>query len=245
MLRSLCRRRGSGGCNGFWSCGRFRRGRRSNHLRLSLHRRRGGRRLRDHDTWSLTRLRRNQSRSWGSWNGGQFFLGLGFGFNAVDRLLNLRRRADRGCSCRRGRNRWRLRGCGSFRNGSCRFGCNRSRGSCNGRCWTHRRRRFDGGRWNRTRRRCRRSMLLLQNGFQCIAGLGDVREVELRLQLFLAVTLRRRLRRGTISSAGAEMCLHLLRFIDSDGTGVSFLFCDADLREHVKNGLALDFELSR
>jgi hypothetical protein len=88
-------------------------------------------------------------------------------------------------------------------------------------------------------------MLLFEDRLKCVAGLRNVREVELRLQLFLAVTFGSSLRLRPISTALTEVRFHLLRFINADGTGMSFLFCDADLREHVKNRPALDLELSR
>jgi len=88
-------------------------------------------------------------------------------------------------------------------------------------------------------------MLLLEDGLERIARLGNVREVELRLEIVFVggAALGRPL--PSISAALPEMRLHLLRFFYADRTGVGFLFGYADLQENVKNSSALDLEFSR
>jgi hypothetical protein len=85
----------------------------------------------------------------------------------------------------------------------------------------------------------------LQDRFQRVARLGDVREVKLRLQLIFASGTTRSRPRRPISTTLLEMRLHLLRFFYADGTGVCFLFGDTDLGENVQDGLTLDFQFSR
>lgn len=219
------------------------------HLLFFRGRRWRDRRLRNNNPRGLARLRRNQTRCWGRRCGRQFGFGLTLSFNPFNGLFRRRKHACRGCLNRRGRCRWRLRSRGCFRDGSCRFGCNRRSRSCSRRMshrggWTYRGNRLRS-RWRRCNLRRRRRMLLLQDCLQRIAGFGDVREVELRLQLVFGMSPCSRPRRRAISATLAEMRLHLLRLFHADGTGVSLLFCDADLRENVKNGFALDLQFSR
>jgi hypothetical protein len=78
----------------------------------------------------------------------------------------------------------------------------------------------------------------LGDGFQDISRLGDMREVNLWLEL----VGRRRSSRAT-AAAGLtlrKVLLNALRLILFDGTGVRFLFGYADLGENVENRLALD-----
>jgi len=93
-------------------------------------------------------------------------------------------------------------------------------------------------------RRSSRCLLLLQQ-FQHIPRLGDVGQVNLGLDFLI--------RPRTCGTAGracwsrvlsVEVLAHLLRFLHGDGTGVSLLFRDPDLRQNIQDSLALDFQFS-
>ncbi len=260
--RNLCNRLLPGGLIGSRRCMR-RCGRtlwRRRWRRLSLRgnlfhrlcrRRRGGRRLRrHHDARCLAWLRRNQTRSRGSSRGRRHF-GFGLTLRGRNRFFNNRwfRFSDRS------RSDWRRRRSSDLRR-SRRL--NRRRRRLDGRS---RRRHWRGrlGRYGRRRRwfrsnrsyrfrRCRRfcrsrwGRLFLQDCFQRVARLRDMREVELRFQFFLSARPPLRGPQRSISTAVAEMCLHSLRLVNADGTGVCFLFCDTDLREHVEDRFALHLE---
>jgi hypothetical protein len=87
-------------------------------------------------------------------------------------------------------------------------------------------------------------LLLADDGLENISGLGDVREINLSLDLI-------RLSAGT-GRPGGRLCLagstevstQLLRLVVFHRTGMGFLFRDPNLWEHVKNGFALDFQFS-
>src|ERR1035438_5869347 len=88
--------------------------------------------------------------------------------------------------------------------------------------------------------------LLLRDGPQHVSGARNMREVDLGLDFFFAMsgTRRRPCRtRGRIGTA-AEMLAHQIRFVVFQGTGVRFLLRDAYRGEGVKNFLALDFQLT-
>jgi hypothetical protein len=97
------------------------------------------------------------------------------------------------------------------------------------------------GRRGRTRRRhglCRP----LRDRLQYIAGFGDVRQVDLGLELVGC-------RGCTRASAGAglmlrKILLNALRFVHFNRTGVRFLLGYADLDQNVEDRLALYLELS-
>jgi len=167
---------------------------------------------------------------------------------------------------RRGWRRWRLgphnhrgwrachrlwrdeTGCGLRLNRCCRLGA----GGCGKRrrrLWgdsqrrRHSRPRGGGvaGRRDLTRRRGRLGGPL-RDGLQHIAWLGDVREIDLRLELVLR-------RRNARAAARAGLMLLIIRFdalrlVHFDGTGVRFLFGDADLEKNVEDFLALDLKFS-
>jgi len=80
----------------------------------------------------------------------------------------------------------------------------------------------------------------LLDGFPHIARFGDMRQVNLGLELLC----RGGRARATAATAGLRMLrkilLHTLRFVRFDRTGVRFLFCYADLGENVENLFALD-----
>lgn len=98
-------------------------------------------------------------------------------------------------------------------------------------------------RYGRTwwwRRRCGR--LLLANGAQHIAGPGDVREVDLGLDVV-------RLPGWTLFGGGApvrnrlEVRPHFDRLVFLDGTGVRFLLGDAHFQKNVEDRFAFYFQL--
>jgi hypothetical protein len=72
-----------------------------------------------------------------------------------------------------------------------------------------------------------------------------MREVDLGLDLFFAASGTRGFRRTRrrVGSA-AEMFAHQVRFVIFQRTGVRLLLCNAHRGQHVKNFLALDFQLT-
>jgi hypothetical protein len=88
-------------------------------------------------------------------------------------------------------------------------------------------------------------LLPFENRLERVARLGDVREVELRLQIVFRRASPRSGPLPTISAALAEMRLYLLRLFHADGTGVGFLFYNSDRVENVQDGPALDLQFSR
>jgi hypothetical protein len=80
-------------------------------------------------------------------------------------------------------------------------------------------------------------LLAFQDGLEGVAGLGDVGEVEAGRGL-----LRRRA--DGAAAAAVDVAAHLLGFILFDGAGVGLFLSDADRFQSVKDGVALDFELS-
>jgi len=121
---------------------------------------------------------------------------------------------------------------------------------------------LDRRRCHRRRRWCRRfcffgrtcyrwtncrdgGSLLLADGRQHIAWPGDVRQIDLRLDLIgsgpAGTRFRRRLRfYCRTSQAGA----YFFGFILFQRTGVSLFLGNSDFRKHVENGFALDFQFS-
>jgi hypothetical protein len=87
--------------------------------------------------------------------------------------------------------------------------------------------------------------LLLGDGAQHISRTRNMREVDLGLDLFFAASgtggFRRTRRR--VGSA-AEMFPYQFRFVIFQRTGVRLLLRDAHRGQHVKNFLALDFQLT-
>lgn len=79
---------------------------------------------------------------------------------------------------------------------------------------------------------------LLLNGPQYIAGLGNVRQVDLRL---LVALLRFAGDAGNGLAAAAQSSTHTYRFVLLHRAGVGLLFRNADFREKIENDLALDF----
>ncbi len=145
---------------------------------------------------------------------------------------------------RRDETRRRLRLCGGCglrtRGNNRRRGLRRSRRSHRG---ARRAGRGVARRRSRTRRRNRLSSPL-RDRLQHVTGFGDVREIDLGLELIGRT-------RGSSARAAAaaglvlgKIFFHALGFIFFDGTGVRFLFSYADLRQNVEDGLALDLEFS-
>lgn len=133
---------------------------------------------------------------------------------------------------RRGR-RWRCR------HGRCNV-CGSDRRSWRGRrLCCHRGTIHRGGHRNRRPGRGRHpgrilSLLALQDGLQRISRLGDMRQIELGLGLGSGRT-----RRSTARPT-AEVAAHLLSFILFDGAGMRLLLGDANRRQSIQNGSALD-----
>jgi hypothetical protein len=210
-----------------WSCRGFGwTRRRRSHGWLHNHRDRGGRR-------GDRRPSGNRRRS-----------GRSFGYN---RICGRTRRNSRLC-CRRHNARFlahrrhdlaRLRA-------SCRC-CGRRRGHHRGRRGLCRNRLLgrSGGAGGELApaRRVFLLLLLSQNCLKRVTGLGDVGQVDLRLQ-----TLRRaRLRACAAGCATVALKLpaHLLGLVVFNRAGVSFALTQAEVSQDIKNLLALDFHLAR
>ena len=124
--------------------------------------------------------------------------------------------------------------------------CGRSAGSRGSRLRRHRRRRRNRRPQSRRRNRTRKRGGLscpLRDGLQHIARLGDVRQVNLGLELV------RRGRRGARAAGSGRLLrnvlLDALRLVFFDRAGVRFLLGDADFGKNVENLPALDLEFSR
>jgi hypothetical protein len=86
---------------------------------------------------------------------------------------------------------------------------------------------------------------LLGNGTQYIARPGNIREVNLCLDAFIARgTARGLCRTRRRIGAAAKMFAHQVRFVILERTGMRFLFRNTDRGQNVKNFLALDFQLT-
>ncbi len=91
----------------------------------------------------------------------------------------------------------------------------------------------------------RNRFLLLRDRFQHISGTGNVREINLGLDFLLTarcVGSPARLRVAFRYTTNVRP--HFFCFMFFEGTGVSLLLRDSDNREHIKNGLAFNFQLS-
>ena len=202
--------------------------------------RRGGRRSRN--SW------RNRDRGWcsgrtcrgsrwgcGGWGRGNFGWNHDHRRRAISSSYRSRRHQLRGRRCRRG----------SFARGLRRRGLPRH-WSRRGSCLCFHRRRSSRRLGCRTRRRMLSGFLLLGDGAQHISGPRNMREVDLGLNLVFAASSPRGLRRTRRRRFGsaAEMFPHQFRFVIFQGTGVRLLLRDAHRGQHVKNFLALDFQLT-
>jgi hypothetical protein len=86
----------------------------------------------------------------------------------------------------------------------------------------------------------------LQNRPQNISGTGNIRQVDLGLNLVFSAGSAGGLRRcGGFVRMRAEIFPYQHRFVLFDGAGVRLLLGYSDLGERVKNRLALDFQLPR
>ena len=191
------------------------------------------------------------NRDWNLIFGSSFFR-LNWRINDCGRRRRLRR--DGNCGRRTGHrlrcneSRCRL---GSFHRSDRRStGSNCRRfGNAARRTRRHSRRRSHG----LARRRCLRGAWtrrndglgsLLCDRLQHVSGFGDMRQVDLRLELF-----RLRARGTAAGAAGLSMLsvifLDELRLIHFDGAGVRLLFRDSDLQQQIENHFAFDFEFPR
>ncbi len=211
-----------------------RSGRRSRLGRMCLCRRRNFCERRSHRLWGCSRSCRPDRWWWRHHNFGRRRRhGRGF-LRRHGRRRSLRRRR------RGGRNNWRCnhrtrhRRRGWKIRGSRGLGRERRRGRSSGcsRMCRHGNRRSRGGR-----------VCSLLDRLQHVAGLGNVGEVELRLDLLGARPPGTRvLRRHSLAMSG-KVLPHLLRFVRFDGTGVGLLFGDANGGKEIEDFLALDFQL--
>jgi len=87
--------------------------------------------------------------------------------------------------------------------------------------------------------------LLLCDGLEHISRTGDVREIDLGLDLFFA-TQRTCSFRCVCRGFGCtpNVSPHLFSFVFLERTGVGLLLRDSNNREHIKNGLAFYFQFS-
>jgi hypothetical protein len=173
------------------------------------------------------------------------------------RLRSRRRSCDRCCG---NRGCWRSSG-GRWRSRRSRWCFWRWRCHCTRRCgfsgrgWSNNRTRWrsrggsgfcDGGssHWSCGRTRsCRRGRGLLGNGLEHVAGLGDLRQVNLGLDLFFGA------RRPALSGLGrfglaGKVLAYPHRLVGFNGAGVGFLLRDPYLDQGVKDCLTLYFQLS-
>jgi len=136
--------------------------------------------------------------------------------------------ARSGWRFRRGLGRsWRL-GYGRRGRSGCRLGFNR--------CW-HGRRGL--GDW-----RLRSGLLFLRDELEDVAGLGNMREIDLGFDLVIAAGSARGARAGR-GSFGARFKngAHLLSLVVLERTGVRLLLGDTSFRKNVENCLAFNFQL--
>ena len=222
-----------------------RSGRRSRLGRMCLGRRRSFCKRRSHRLWGCSRSCRPYRWWWRHHNFGRRRRHWRGFLRRLDRRRSLRRRR------RGGRNNWRCnhrtmhRRRGWKNRGSRGLGRNRRRRRrCRGnRTWRHscsRARRCFLRMCCRTRG-CRVRSLL--DRLQHVTGLGNVGEIELRLDLLGARPARTRLLRRRSFPVSGKVLPHLLRFVRFDGTGVGLLLGDAKGGQELEDFLALDFQL--
>jgi hypothetical protein len=87
-------------------------------------------------------------------------------------------------------------------------------------------------------------LLLGQNGFHHIAGLGDVRQIDLGNHALRALAAKRRAMRG-LPRILPETLAHLFRLVAFERTGVRFARRNTELRKNVENRARLYFQLFR
>jgi len=131
--------------------------------------------------------------------------------------------------------------------------CNHRRlGHAARRTCRHGRRRCHGLAWRRCRScssRGTRSYLrlggLLRDRLQHVSRFGDVREVNLGLELFRLGARAAAAGAAAGLSVLSVILLDALRLIHFDGAGVRFLFRDPDLDQQIEDHLAFDLEFPR
>jgi len=93
-------------------------------------------------------------------------------------------------------------------------------------------------------RRSLGSRFLLLDGPQHVSRAGNVREVNLGLNLAFRACSPRGPGRGRLFRVSAEMVAHQNRLVLFERTGVRLLLGDPDFGEHVENRLAFHFQLA-
>ena len=86
-------------------------------------------------------------------------------------------------------------------------------------------------------------LLLGQNGLHHVAGLGDVGQINLGCD-GLGRARRRAAVVGARPRSAVKLRANFLGLMVLNGTGVGLAFCQAELRQHVKDLTALDFHLA-
>jgi len=88
--------------------------------------------------------------------------------------------------------------------------------------------------------------LLLPDGAQDIARMGDVRQIDLCFDFVFRMSGSAGWPCGSRSglAAGTEEFADEFGFVLLERAGMRFLFGNADLGQHVKNGFALDLQLT-
>ena len=87
-------------------------------------------------------------------------------------------------------------------------------------------------------------MLLIKNRLQHITGLGDVRQINLGLDLIRSRMSGTGRPSGTVSITRAfEVGTNFFRFVLFERAGMGLLLGDTHFRQYVKNSLALNFQL--
>jgi hypothetical protein len=87
--------------------------------------------------------------------------------------------------------------------------------------------------------------LFADDGFQYIAGLRNLREIDLGFDPVSIRTAGTRRLGGSLGFAGAtNMGPHLRGFVFFNGTGMGLLLGDANRRQSIENDLAFNFQLS-
>jgi hypothetical protein len=95
-------------------------------------------------------------------------------------------------------------------------------------------------------RRMRYSFLLLRNRAEHVTGTGDMRKINLRLDLFFAASRTRRFcARRACLSVRTEVLANQLRLVFLQRAGVGLLLGYTDFDQDIKNRLALDLQLPR
>jgi hypothetical protein len=92
--------------------------------------------------------------------------------------------------------------------------------------------------------RCGGSRLLGDDRLQNVSGLGDVRQVNLRLNCFGLGARRARGLGGRAFAGATQLDADSLRLILFQRTGVCLLLGHPNFGQYVENGFTLDFQLS-